>query len=102
MKVTRKNLNFYQVVELMNNTAKACAVMFDCNLIISDMAYAIASLSNWSHFGTKIPFYIAVRLQGVEDGEKEYVEKRCQHLGKAMILFRLDQDANGITITKEI
>ena len=96
MKTTEfKNQSFAEITRKCNAIADACAVINDCNLIMSDMVYSLVELRKALDYpSSRLPFYIAVREQGVESGTKDHVIERCKSLGNPIYVMKVEQDEN--------
>jgi hypothetical protein len=58
--------------------------------VTSDMVYSLNHLNE--NITYKEPFFIAIREQGTESGNKEYCLDRCKALGYPLVIAKIDKD----------
>lgn len=104
MKTTEfKDQRFEDIVLKCNAIAQACSIIYDCNLINSDMVYSLNELRDAIEYPSiKLPFYLAVRELGVESGSKQHVEERCKILGAPVYVMKVEEAEDRMSYTFKV
>ena len=59
--------------------------------VTSDMVYSLHEVSNIIH-DADVPYYIAIREQGTECGNKAHCIERCKCLGYPLVIAKIEKD----------
>ena len=84
---TSKNIHFNQITELLMQAAMGVGAVCGHKYPISDLVYSLYNLMT-----NKEPYYIAIREQGTESGNKERCIERCKGLGYPLVIAKIEKD----------
>ena len=84
---TYNQIHFSQISEILMQAALGVSAVCGYKYVTSDMVH---SLSEW--VGFKETYYIAIREQGTESGNKEQCIERCKMLGYPIIIAKIEKD----------
>ena len=88
---TYNQIHFSQISEILMQAALGVSAVCGYKYTISDMVYSLNHLNeNMHHY--KEPFFIAIREQGTESGNKEHCLDRCKGLGYPIIIAKIEKD----------
>ena len=88
---TYNQIHFSQITEILMQAAIGASAVFGYKYITSDMIHSLSDL-NEKMYEWKEPYYIAIREQGTESGNKEHCLDRCKALGYPIIIARIDKN----------
>lgn len=86
---TYKNIHFNEITELLMQAAMGVSAVCGYRYPISDLVYSLNDLRNKAH---KEPYYIAIREQGTESGNKKDCIERCKGLGYPLVIAKIEED----------
>lgn len=92
---TYKQIHFSQISEILMQAAMGVSAVCGYKYVTSDMVYALAELSKKIYSGNgwmDTPYYIAIREQGTESGDKEHCIERCEGLGYPLVIAKIESD----------
>lgn len=79
---------------ILMQAAEGMAAISGHKYVVSDMVQTLSELNE--HImseDSETPFYIAIREQGVEGGDKKYCLERCKGLGYPVVIFKVEEDS---------
>ena len=88
---TYNQIHFSQISEILMQAALGVSAVCGFKYVTSDMVYSLNHLNENMH-SYKEPFFITIREQGTESGNKEYCLGRCKALGYPIIIARIDKN----------
>lgn len=86
---TYNQIHFSQISEILMQAAMGVSAVCGYRYTTSDMVY---SLNELAHKARKEPYYIAIREQGTESGNKEHCLDRCKGLGYPLVIAKIEAD----------
>ena len=86
---TYNQIHCNQICEILMQAAMGVSAVCGYKYTISDLVYSLNGLANNAR---KEPYYIAIREQGTEDGNKESCIIRCKALGYPIIIAKIEKD----------
>lgn len=90
---TYYQIQFYQIASILTLAAQGVSSVTGFKNTVSDMIYALHDLSDTMHsWSTRTPYYIAIRKQGTENGNKETCVDRCKILGYPIVIAKIEAD----------
>lgn len=90
---TYNQIHFSQISEILTQAALGVSAVCGFKYVTSDMVYSLSELSGKMHsWSSSLPFYIAIREQGTESGNKEQCIERCNMLGYPLIIAKIEKD----------
>ena len=87
---TYNQIHFSQISEILMQAALGVSAVCGYKYTISDMVYSLNHLNENMH-SYKEPFFIAIREQGTESGNKEHCLDRCKGLGYPLVIAKIDK-----------
>lgn len=74
--------------------AEGIAIVSGHNYVVSDMVHTLSALHDYVHSVDHegAPYYIAIREQGVESGDKKHCLERCKGLGYPIVIFKIEEE----------
>ena len=90
---TYNQICFSQISEILMQAALGVSAVCGYKYTISDMVYSLNDLASNIHSSQmKEPYYIAIREQGTESGNKEHCLDRCKGLGYPLVIAKIEAD----------
>lgn len=86
---TYNQISFSQISEILMQAALGVSAVCGFKYVTSDMVY---SLYDARIQDAKVPYYIAIREQGTESGNKEHCIERCKGLGYPLVIAKIEAD----------
>lgn len=86
---TYKNIHFNQITELLMQAAMGVSAVCGYRYPISDLVFSLNDLKNKTD---KEPYYIAIREQGTESGNKKDCIERCKGFGYPLVIAKIEED----------
>lgn len=88
---TYNEIGFSRISEILTATANGFSNI--CSpLVVSDMIHSLSDFHREIMRGLHEPYYIAIREQGTESGNKEHCLDRCKGLGYPLIIAKIEVD----------
>ena len=88
---TYNQIHFSQISEILMQAALGMSAVLGHKYITSDMIHSLSDL-NEKMYEWKEPYYIAIREQGTESGNKEHCLDRCKGLGYPLVIAKIEAD----------
>ena len=89
---TYNDIDFSRISEILMQAALGVSAVCGFKYVTSDMIHSLSDLNDKSWVGLKEPYYIAIREQGTESGNKEHCLDRCKGLGYPIIIAKTEKD----------
>ena len=86
------NIRRNQVCEILMQAAMGVAAVCGCRYTISDMVYSLSGLNITCK---EKPYYVAIREEGTESGDKAECLRTCQSLGYPLVIAKIEMDKLG-------
>ena len=90
---TYNQIHFSQISEILMQAALGVSAVCGYRYTTSDMVYSLKDFADKMHSSQmNEPYYIAIREQGTESGNKEHCLDRCKGLGYPLIIAKIEAD----------
>jgi len=90
---TYNQIHFSQISEILMQAAMGVSAVCGFRYTTSDMVYSLNDFASKTHSSQmKEPYYIAIREQGTESGNKEHCLDRCKGLGYPLVIAKIEAD----------
>lgn len=87
--ITYNQIHCNQICEILMQAAMGVSAVCGFKYTISDMVISLNGLALKVRYE---PYYIAIREQGTESGNKEFCIERCEALGYPIIIAKIEKD----------
>ena len=84
-------IHFSQISEILMQAALGVSAVCGFKYVTSDMVYSLNEVSKVIR-DTDVPYYIAIREQGTECGNKAHCIERCKFLGYPLVIAKIEAD----------
>ena len=88
---TYNQIHFNKICQILTTAAQGVSAVCGYDYVVSDMVYSLNEVSKVIR-DTDVPYYIAIRDQGTECGNKAHCIERCKGLGYPIIIARIDKN----------
>ena len=95
---TYNKIHFNKVCQILTSVANGVAAVSGFDYVVSDMIYSLAEISKMINV-SDVPYYIAVREQGTECGNKAHCIDRCKCLGYPIVIAKIEKDTFDLNMT---
>jgi hypothetical protein len=86
-------VHFTKISEVLMSAALGVSSVSQSQYIVSDMVHTLSDFHENMVMGDmKEPYYIAIRISGVESGTYAHVVECCNHLGEPVIIAKIEHD----------
>lgn len=90
---TYNQIHFNKITEILMQAALGVCAVCGYKYVSSDMVHSLSAFLDEIHpRQLDEPYYIAIREQGTESGNKEYCMERCKYLGYPIIIAKIEDD----------
>lgn len=87
---TYNQIHFNKICQILTTAAQGVSAVCGYDYVVSDMVYSLNEVSKIRD--TDVPYYIAIREQGTECGNKAYCIERCKILGYPLVIAKIEAD----------
>lgn len=88
---TYNQIHFNKICQILTTAAQGVSAVCGYDYVVSDMVYSLNEVSNVIR-DTDVPYYIAIREQGTECGNKAHCIERCKVLGYPIVIAKIEAD----------
>lgn len=88
---TYNQILFNKICQILTTAAQGVSAVCGYDYVVSDMVYSLNEVSKVIR-DTDVPYYIAIREQGTECGNKAYCIERCKGLGYPIVIAKIEVD----------
>ena len=89
--MTYKQTHLNELTSILINAAQGVSSVTGSKFPVSDMVYSVGELRKVIN-NADVPFYIAIRMQGTECGNKKHCIERCSVLGYPLVIAKIESD----------
>ena len=88
---TYNQIHFNKICRILTTAAQGVSAVCGYDYVLSDMVYSLNEVSKVIR-DTDVPYYIAIREQGTECGNKAHCIERCKCLGYPLVIAKIEKD----------
>lgn len=88
---TYNQIHFNKICQILTTAAQGVSAVCGYDYVVSDMVYSLNEVSKVIR-DADVPYYIAIREQGTECGNKAHCIERCKGLGYPLIIAKIEAD----------
>ena len=88
---TYNQIHFNKICQILTTAAQGVSAVCGYDYVLSDMVYSLTEAGKVIR-DTYVPYYIAIREQGTECGNKARCIERCKCLGYPIIIAKIEKD----------
>lgn len=87
---TYNQIHFSKICEILTTAAQGVSAVCGYGYVVSDMIFSLYEVNKV--IDTDVPYYIAIREQGTECGNKAHCIERCKILGYPLVIAKFEKD----------